>query len=155
MGPCWLSIKNPNSMGVINVRLCSRFFFYKVQGNANLFQGSWCKLELQVDKPFNIEVFGDHEGDAPPLTLMSISLRTQLNARDNKQVIIVASARIYENVSLEDPTPPEKLPSYTFTVIRPAQDMFPAGFEQIVEKHNDNIKLERTETGLLSYLLGK
>ncbi|KAF8466428.1 DNA polymerase alpha catalytic subunit [Kalaharituber pfeilii] len=135
MGPCWLNIKTANFNAVTNA--------------------SWCKLELQVDKPSFIERFGDSEGDAPPLTLMSIALRTKLNIKENRQEVIAASARIYENVSLEDPTPPEKLPCHTFTVIRPVQGIFPPGFEMVVKRHGGNIKLEKTEQSLLNVFLTK
>lgn len=75
--------------------------------------------------------------------------------KDNKQEIIAASARIYENISLEDTTSPEKLPSYTFTVVRLPHGMFPADFEMAVKRHGSNIKLEKTEQSLLNVFLSE
>ncbi|KAK3078002.1 hypothetical protein LTS18_008688, partial [Coniosporium uncinatum] len=90
-GPCWLKIEGADFNAVSN--------------------SSWCKLEAQVKTPQTITTLGDSDNlEAPPLTLMSIALRTTFNAKDNKQEILVASARIYENVSLTDTTPAEKLP---------------------------------------------
>lgn len=131
------------------------FQFIQLQGNANTVKASWCKLELQVNNPSNIEKVGDSEGDPPLLTLMSISLRTKLNVKDNKQEVIAATARIYENVSLEDATSPEKLPSHTLTVVRPPQGVFPPGFEMVVKRHGSNIKLEMTERSLLNVFLSE
>ena len=76
-----------------------------------------------------------------------------MNVKENKQEILVASARIYENVSLTDTTPADKLPCKTLTVMRPADDAFPTGFKIEAEKHRGNVKLERTEQGLLSLFL--
>jgi len=133
MGPCWLKIEGANFNAVNNA--------------------SWCKFECLVDKPSLITPLGDSDNlEAPPLTLMSISLRTKTNLKDNKQEILVASARVYENVSLTDTTPPEKLPCRTFTVMRPDGD-YPIGFKHEVEKHRGLIKMEKNEAGLLSVFL--
>ena len=135
MGPCWLKIEDPDCTAIHNA--------------------SWCKLELEVRKPSNISVVAESENmEPPPLTLMSIALRTTMNAKENTQEILAASARIYENVSLNDTTPPDKLPSQTFTVLRPAGKAFPIGFEQECHEKR-SIRLEKTEQGLLSSFLAK
>lgn len=138
MGPCWLNIdaKGANFNAATNA--------------------SWCKLELGVDNPSFITTLGESDNlEAPPLTLMSIALRTTMNVKDNKQEILVASARIYENVSLTDTTPADKLPCRTFTVMRP-NGQYPIGFNSDVEKHRGSssvIKMERSEAALLSMFL--
>ena len=135
MGPCWLSIDGAaaNFNAVTNA--------------------SWCKLEVQVDQPGMITTLGDSDNlEAPPLTLMSIALRTTMNVKDNKQEILIASARVYENVSLTDTTPAEKLPSRTFTVMRP-NGSYPVGFNTDAEKHRGTIKMAKNEAGLLSMFL--
>jgi len=66
MGPCWLSIEDAE-FGVLN-------------------NSSHCKLEVQVSTPSSINALSDSDNlEAPPLTLMSIALRTMLNVKDNKQ----------------------------------------------------------------------
>ncbi len=134
MGPCWLKIVGAD---------------FSVIKNA-----SWCKLELQVSKPGLITPLGEADNmEPPPLTLMSIAMRTMLNIKENKQEILVASARIYENVSLSDTTSPEKLPCKTITIMRPVSGSFPVGFEAETQKRVGTIKLERTEQNLLSHFL--
>ncbi|GAB7352538.1 hypothetical protein MBLNU459_g2930t1 [Dothideomycetes sp. NU459] len=133
MGPCWLRIEGANFNAVNNA--------------------SWCKLELRVDKPNLITTLGDSDNlEAPPMTLMSIALRTTMNVKDNKQEILVASARVYENVSLSNTTPPEQLPCRTFTVMRPNGE-YPIGFKMEADKHRGIIKMEKSEAGLLSMFL--
>ncbi|KAF2863740.1 putative DNA polymerase alpha catalytic subunit [Piedraia hortae CBS 480.64] len=133
MGPCWLKIKNANFNAVSNA--------------------SWCKLELLVDRPNNIETLGDADNlEAPPLTLMSLAIRTTMNTKENKNEILVASLRFYENVSLTDTRPPEQLPCRTFTIMRPHGE-YPLGFKAEAEKHRGQIKAERNEGALLSIML--
>ncbi|KAI9820246.1 MAG: DNA-directed DNA polymerase alpha catalytic subunit pol1 [Pycnora praestabilis] len=134
MGPCWLKVEDADFSAVNNA--------------------SWCKLELQVSKPGLITPLGESDNmEPPPLTLMSIALRTMLDVKENKQEILVASARIYENVSLNDTTPPEKLPCRTFTIMRPAGPSFPIGFETETQKHKGGIALKKTEQELLSHFM--
>jgi DNA polymerase alpha subunit A len=130
MGPCWLNIEGADFNAVTNA--------------------SWCKLELGVNKPQAISILESDSLDAPPLTLMSIALRTTYNAKDNKQEILIASARVYENVSLTETTPAEKLPSKSFTIMRPVGADYPTGFKLEVDRHKGMIGMERNENALLS-----
>ena len=96
--------------------------------------------------------------DVPPLTLMSIALRTSLNVKENKREILLASARVYENFSLGDTTPAEKLACRTFSVMRPVGgtgQSFPLGFEAEARKQRGTIRLEKNEAMLLSSFLAK
>lgn len=133
MGPCWLKIAEADFTAVTNA--------------------SWCKFECQVSKPALITPLPDSELETPPLTLMSLSFRTQLNVKENKQEILVASARIYENVSLTETTPPEKLPCKTFTVMRPSGGAYPIGIEAETKKQRGTYMLEKSEQFLLSKFL--
>jgi DNA polymerase alpha subunit A len=132
MGPCWIKIRGADFNAVTNA--------------------SWCKLELQVTKPEDIVVINDTDLglETPPMTLMSIALRTTYSPKDNKQEILIASARVYENVSLTDTTPAEKLPSKTYTIMRPIEEAYPTGFKQETQKHKGMIGMERNEASLLS-----
>jgi DNA polymerase alpha subunit A len=136
-GPCWLKIEDPDCLAINNA--------------------SWCKFEVQVSKPGKVSNLGESEEgtEAPPLTLMSIALRTTLNAKENKQEILLASARIYENVSLSDTTPPDQLPCRTFSVMRPVEQAYPLGFEAEARKQRGAIRLEKNEALLLSSFLAK
>ncbi|KAJ5825060.1 hypothetical protein N7447_007400 [Penicillium robsamsonii] len=134
MGPCWLKIDQADFAAVTNA--------------------SWCKFECQAAKPALISLVPDSENlDTPPLTLMSLSFRTQLNVKENKQEILIASARVYEDVSLTDTTPPEKLPCKTFTVMRPAGTSYPMHFEAEAESQPGTIMLAKSEQFLLSKFL--
>ncbi|THV05329.1 DNA polymerase alpha catalytic subunit [Dendrothele bispora CBS 962.96] len=111
MGPCWIHIKNPiiEHKGV-----------------------SWCKLEATVNDPkdFNPASESDPNApkDMPSLTVMSLSVRTIVNHRENKKEVVCAAARTWHNMVIDDPTPPEKLPCTVQAFVRPL-DRFPNNFE--------------------------
>lgn len=137
MGPCWLEIRDAE-FGVIK-------------------NASHCKLEVQVSNPNLITPMSESDNlEEPPLTIMSVALRTVLNVKDNKQEVLSISARVYHNLSLSDTTPPEKLPCQTFTVMRPAGSNFPIGFDGLVKaRARGLVKLVKQEQELLSFFLGK
>ncbi|KAF5023245.1 hypothetical protein F66182_4697 [Fusarium sp. NRRL 66182] len=137
MGPCWLKIEDAD--------------FDKLKN------ASHCKLEVQADHPNMISVLSESDNlDAPPLTLMSVSLRTTFNEKANKQEILAISARIYEKVALSDTTPAEKLPCRTFTVIRPHGQAFPMGFDQLAKKRNRGlVVLKKQEADILAFFLAQ
>ncbi|OAQ95039.1 DNA polymerase (pol2) [Purpureocillium lilacinum] len=137
MGPCWLKIQDADFGAIKNA--------------------SHCKLEVLAEHPNMVSTISDSDNlDAPPLTLMSIALRTAFNAKENKQEILAISARIYDKVLLSDTTPAEKMPCRTFTAIRPHGQGFPLGFEQLAQKRNRGlIKLQKTESDILSFFLAQ
>ncbi|KZT09817.1 uncharacterized protein LAESUDRAFT_756049 [Laetiporus sulphureus 93-53] len=111
MGPCWLQIKKPqlDHKGV-----------------------SWCKVEATVSDPKDINPFSETDDQAPrempPLNVVSLSLRTIVNHKENNREIVCATARIWSNLDIDDPTPPEALPCTVRTFVRPL-DKFPPNFE--------------------------
>ncbi|KAG9309455.1 hypothetical protein JVU11DRAFT_10424 [Chiua virens] len=107
MGPCWLTIKNP------------------VVEHEGI---SWCKLEARVSDPKDVLPMGDTAPEPPPLVIMSLAVRTVVNHRENKREIVCVSGRVWRDVQLDDPTPPEQLPCAVHTFVRPL-DKFPSDFE--------------------------
>ncbi|KAG8406822.1 DNA-directed DNA polymerase alpha catalytic subunit pol1 [Metarhizium acridum] len=91
MGPCWLKIQDADFGAIKNA--------------------SHCKLEVLAEHPNMVSPISESDNlDAPPLTLMSVAIRTAFNAKENRQEILAISARVYDKVSLSDTTPAEKAP---------------------------------------------
>ncbi|TFK39510.1 DNA polymerase alpha catalytic subunit [Crucibulum laeve] len=136
MGPCWLQIKNPQveHKGV-----------------------SWCKLEVTVTDPKDINPFAETDAEAPretpPLTVMSLSVRSIVNHQENKREVVCTTARIWHNMQLDDPTPPERLPCTVQTFVRPL-DQFPPNFEKEAKANGRGfISPMKNERMLLNTLL--
>lgn len=72
-------------------------------------QVSWCKLEVTVSDPKDINPLSDSDPDVPrdtpPLTVMSLSVRSIVNHHDNKREIVCASSRTWQNRELMCPLP--------------------------------------------------
>jgi len=80
-----------------------------------------------------------------------------MNHKDNRQEIVLAAGRVYDNVSLDDPTPADKLPCYGFTLLRPMEKgVFPMHFEGELKKAgwSNRVNLQKTEGALLNLLTG-
>lgn len=136
MGPCWLKIQDPDFESLKNA--------------------SHCRLEVLVDHPNMISPMEGDSLDAPPLTLMSIAMRTTFNTRDNKQEILALSARIFEDISLTDTTPTDKLPCRTFTIVRPNGSAYPLGFEGLAKRRTRGmIKMMKQEQEMLAFFLAQ
>ena len=139
MGPCWLRIENAS-----------------VRNDA---PQTWCKLELEVDEPKSVAPFADTDANAPkempPVTIMSLSTRSVVNYKENKREIVALSARTWRDTSLENPTPPEQLPSTSFTAVRPLGPSFPARFEQEARQGRTKIQALKYERMVLNSFLAQ
>lgn len=139
-GPSWLKISNASTM----------------EGSTPL---SWCKMEVSVDDPKDILPVSDADTSSPreipPLTVMSLAIRTVVNHKENKQELVAVSARTWTDHQIEDPTPPEQLPCSVFTAVRPLGSMFPPGFEAEARKGKIKIHTLKYERMLLNALLAQ
>ncbi|PWN36069.1 uncharacterized protein FA14DRAFT_160961 [Meira miltonrushii] len=141
MGPCWLDVES------VDIR------------DAGSTPLSWCKIELSVDDAKFVKPFADTDQNAPrevpPLTVMSLSIRTVVNHKENKREIVAAAARTWKDVQIEDPTPPEDMQSSLFSVVRPLGDQFPPNFEREAKAGKTKILTVKYERMLLNTLLAQ
>ncbi|WFD34023.1 DNA-directed DNA polymerase [Malassezia cuniculi] len=128
MGPCWLRVSHATQ-------------------NTGAAQ-TWTKVEFSVDDPKDVSPFSDSDENAPkevpPLTVMSLSLRSVVNYKENKREVVALSTRVWRDLALENTAPPEQLPSVKFTAVRPLGNAFPSGFEAEARKSRiQALKYER------------
>ncbi|KAJ3013063.1 DNA-directed DNA polymerase alpha catalytic subunit pol1 [Thoreauomyces humboldtii] len=138
MGPCWVQIKE--------AKLSNRGL-------------SWCRVEIEIDDPKMLNPF--KEGDptapktAPPLTVMSLTLRTVKNHDRHVNEIVAASGLVYTNVDIDGGSNDNLQPS-RFTVMRPLVDIpLPAGFTDLLQRQKTKIETPGNERALLSFLMAK
>ncbi|OCF33996.1 DNA polymerase alpha subunit A [Kwoniella heveanensis BCC8398] len=135
MGPCWLKIDG---------------------ATLSTKSASWCKIEFTVSDPKNVNPFSETDSAAPketpPLTIMSISLRTIVNHRENKTELLCATTRTWEGYNIEDPTAPDQLRSSLSTIIRPIEK-FPPGLESRGKSDRSPFQTVKAERALLNSLL--
>lgn len=135
MGPCWLTVTGATP-------------------STNLI--SYCKVEFTVTDPKNVNPVDENDPtapkDTPPLTMMSIALRTIVNHRENKTEILLATTRVWEGVNIEDPTPPDQQPSSLKTFVRPIEK-FPPELEARAKAERSPFQTVKAERALLNALL--
>ncbi|KAJ9107960.1 hypothetical protein QFC20_003645 [Naganishia adeliensis] len=136
MGPCWLEIKG-----------CIR---------KTVDPASWCRLEVKVDDPKNVNPFPETDQTAPknipPLTVMSLAVRTIVNHEANNQEILAVTTSVWETYNIDDPTPPEKIYHTPYTIVRPLGEKFPPNFEQRC-RNERQMATARGEREMLNYVL--
>ncbi|KAJ3189315.1 DNA-directed DNA polymerase alpha catalytic subunit pol1 [Gaertneriomyces sp. JEL0708] len=137
MGPCWIEIKNATLT------------------NKGL---SWCKIEATVDDPKQIRTFAETDEHAPkaapPLVVMSLSLRTVMNHKAGSNEIVTASGLVYSDVRLDGGA--ELGQGRRFTIMRTLNEVpLPAGFNEISQRKGLNVERVGNERGLLGFLIAQ
>ncbi|KAI8049808.1 uncharacterized protein B0P05DRAFT_480526 [Gilbertella persicaria] len=131
MGPCWLDIQN--------VRLTDT-------------TQSWCALN-GVSLMDNCSV-ADQGEEMPPLTVLSLNLKTRMNRSIKSNEIIAASGFVRKNVSIQQE---DKLPvnasCFTFLRLLPNTRYIPDAIQQDSQSTNHHVYFENSEEALLNGLL--
>jgi DNA polymerase alpha subunit A len=138
MGPCWIDIRDP--MRGQNV--------------------SWAKMEATCDDAKLISVTKE-KLDPPPLTVMSLSIKTYLNAKTHKHEVAVVSAIVHKDVLCDKPTPKQmgRTEVANFSIIRGidaagGQGTFPPGFKASVQTNQGlNLTVLNNERSMLNLLM--
>ncbi|RUS21275.1 DNA polymerase family B-domain-containing protein [Endogone sp. FLAS-F59071] len=137
MGPCWLEIKNAQI------------------SNKNI---SWCRVEIVVEDPKMVNPFKDGDRSAPqhapPLVVMSLSMRTVMNHQKHMNEIAIIGAVVFQQVNIEDMTPIEKQPKQAFTVVRHLDDIPFPFLPGALHRQQPQIRVEKTELAMMNYLIG-
>ncbi|KAJ1730945.1 DNA-directed DNA polymerase alpha catalytic subunit pol1, partial [Coemansia sp. Benny D160-2] len=145
MGPCWVAVRGARRVVEAQDRL------------------SWCRSEYTVDEPKDVRAMSDDEIDGahlarvPPLTTLTMSLKTVMNHKDNRNEVVAISMLVHRNASLDDPTPAAKRTNATqITAIRQLTGIpLPADFARVAQAQSQRgaltIEVAKTETALLNF----
>ncbi|XP_072306789.1 DNA polymerase alpha catalytic subunit [Eucyclogobius newberryi] len=131
-GPCWLDIKTPQLMNQ---------------------PVSWCKVEALALKPDLISVVRDLA--PPPVTVMSISLKTVQNPKTHQNEIISLAALIHHSFHMDKAPPQPPFQTHFCVVSKPTDCIFPYDFKDAVRKKNGKVEIAATERTLLGFFLAK
>ncbi|XP_024959524.1 DNA polymerase alpha catalytic subunit [Cynara cardunculus var. scolymus] len=126
---------------------------------------SWCKFEVTVDCPKDIQVAtsSKNTSEIPPVVVTAINLKTIINQKQNTNEIASASVICCHKAKIDTPmlasewTRPGMLSH--FTVVRKLEDgLFPMGFSKEAADRNlkagsNIISMESSERALLNRLM--
>ncbi|KAJ2141984.1 DNA-directed DNA polymerase alpha catalytic subunit pol1 [Coemansia sp. RSA 564] len=144
MGPCWLRIQGAQAVDRFN-------------------RVSWCRSEYTVDNPKNVHVMDDAAVEqsklarVPPLTTVTMSLKTVMNHRDRVNEVVAVSMLVHRDVSLDDCTPAAQRQGEQLTLVRQLTGMpLPSDFVRAAQAQSRRglvIEAVKTEAALLSALV--
>lgn len=131
-GPCWLDIKTPQLMNT---------------------PVSWCKVEAMAIRTDLISVVRDLA--PPPVTVMSISLKTVQNPKTHQNEIVSLAALIHHRFHMDKAPPQPPYQTHFCVVTKPTDCIFPFDFKEVVRKKNGKVEIATTERTLLGFFLAK
>ncbi|XP_023153552.2 DNA polymerase alpha catalytic subunit isoform X2 [Amphiprion ocellaris] len=131
-GPCWLDIKTPQLIGQ---------------------PVSWCKVEALALRSDLVTVIKDLP--PPPVTVMSISLKTVQNPKTHQNEIVSLAALTHYGFHMDKAPPRPPYQTHFCVVSKPADCIFPYDFKEAVRKKNGKVEIAGTERALLGFFLAK
>ncbi|KAM9839703.1 DNA polymerase alpha catalytic subunit [Aulostomus maculatus] len=131
-GPCWLDIKTP--------QLISQ-------------PVSWCKVEALALRSDLVTVVKDLS--PPPITVMSISLKTVQNPKTHHNEIVSLAALVHYHFHMDKAPPRPPYQNHFCVVSKPADCIYPYDFKDVVKKKNGKVEIAATERTLLGFFLAK
>ncbi|XP_029822681.2 DNA polymerase alpha catalytic subunit [Ixodes scapularis] len=131
MGPCWLELQNPTAPNV---------------------PVSWCKLEVVLSKPGDIVVAKSES--APPLVVMSLSIRTVPNDATNQNEVVAVSVLAHHTFPIDRQAPSPLYQTHFCALSRPSGTLFPYGFSGSMCKHT-TLEVVDSERSLLILFAAK
>lgn len=132
-GPCWLEIKNPES----------------VQAKV-----SWCKLEASCEKMEHVNVVRtDGDLEPPPIVTAAINMRTTMDPKTRKTKIVMLSCLTHSSFPIHK-SPPNPPFQQHFSIITKCNEIWPLDLKQALPQYKAT-KLTKcdTERELLNYFM--
>ncbi|OWR43101.1 putative DNA polymerase alpha catalytic subunit [Danaus plexippus plexippus] len=132
-GPCWLEVKNAES----------------VQAKV-----SWCKLEASCDKMENVAVIrNDSDLEPPPIVIATLNMRTVSDPKTSKTKILMMSCLAHNSFPIHKPPPNPPFHQH-FCVMTKCNDMWPIDLKQQMQQYRAT-KLTKcdNERELLNYFM--
>ncbi|XP_016991632.2 DNA polymerase alpha catalytic subunit isoform X1 [Drosophila rhopaloa] len=136
-GPCWLQVSG-----------------FKVSPAPM----SWCKTEVTLSEPKNVELLQDKGKPAPPppLTLIALNVRTSMNPKTSRNEICMISMLIHNRFYIDRPAPQPAFNRHMCGLTRPAVVSWPLDLNFEVAKYKSTkIYKHDSERALLSWFLAQ
>lgn len=135
MGPCWLTIKNPDFTSLKNA--------------------THCNIELCINDPNDIMVTSSKE-KSPSMNIMSINVQPYLNPKNGKQEVGSVAIALYKDLSQESPIPTDLKPDFETVLVRPiaGSTALPVGLNKLAEDQKLQLRGFNNEKILLNCLVG-
>jgi len=118
---------------------------------------SWCKVEAVCLNPASVSVVSAVSNlPPPPLTVLTLNLKTVINAKTLQNEIAIASGLFHPNFYLDKPAPKPNFTSHFCAMTRPSDEIWPFDLQKVMAsgQHSKVDKMD-SERALLAFLLAK
>lgn len=135
MGPCWLTIKNPDFTTLKNA--------------------THCNIELCINDPNDI-IVTPNKDKSPSLNVLSINVQPYLNPKNGKQEVGSVAIALYKDLSQEAPIPTDLQPDFETVLVRPiaGSTALPVGLNKLADEQKIQLRGFNNEKILLNCLVG-
>ncbi|XP_005185222.2 DNA polymerase alpha catalytic subunit [Musca domestica] len=135
-GPCWLNLK---------------------QFKVNPAPMSWCKIDVTVSEPKFVVLTEDPKPvPPPPITLLTLNVRTSLNSKTLKNEICMISMLVHNRFQVDKPPPNPPFNKHMCGLTRPAMCTWPFDLNAKLTKFKaTKIFKHDSERALLSWFLAQ
>lgn len=144
---------------------CNNFYSWIKIRNPKILSDSmsWCRIEIAIESPKNVCVISERK-PSPPLTTLTISMKTIVNPSTNLHEIVVLSGLVHTKVDCEGETEANTKLMRRFAIVRQLglscgsdyPSVFPHDLQTEIKKINGfTITTMPNERALLSYFGAK
>lgn len=126
--------------------------------NVNPAPISWCKMDLTVSEPKNVEVLVEQGKPTPPpaITLLTLNVRTSMNPKTLKNEICMISMLTHNRFHIDKPAPQPAFNRHMCALTRPAVSSWPFDLNlQLGKYKSTKIYKHDSERALLSWFLAQ
>lgn len=132
-GPSWILAKNCSTP-----RLCS----------------TWATYELVIDKMSDL-LHWKEELPPPPMSCISISLKTMINPKTNANEIITIGALVQTKFHIDRASPSQHYTQHLSAITIPNNQVYPYDFDQTIKKVPTNIQVFKSERSMLGWFIAR
>ncbi|KAH8419158.1 hypothetical protein KR222_006936, partial [Zaprionus bogoriensis] len=126
--------------------------------NVNPAPISWCKMDLTVSEPKNVEVLLEQGKPTPPpaITLLTLNVRTSMNPKTMRNEICMISMLTHNRFHIDKPAPQPAFNRHMCALTRPAVSSWPFDLNlQLAKYKSTRIYKHDSERALLSWFLAQ
>ena len=156
MGPCWVEVKDVMDQSP-KLSWCKTEARTTVRtmDTARIEAGDGLNIRPLSHKDFDSGSYPEYCQTAPPLSVMSVSMKTVMNYKKNVNEIAMISLMIHHSVSADGATSEEDQNKVSrYTTVRPLADTgFPIHFTETLKSKGLTIEMVPNEFGLLNRTL--
>ena len=117
-------------------------------------QNTWATYEVAVDKMSDLSLWKE-ELAPPPLSCVSLSIKTVLNTKSNTNEIISIGALVQNKLCVDKTAPTPHYQQHIAAITIPSNQVFPYDFEDKVKKASTNIEVFKSERSMLGWFIAR